>query len=354
MYAVSMSLAELADRIGAELVGDGSLSVKGCASIDRAGPDEVTFVAKPKYARFLDTTRAAAVIVDPKTACPSGLALLRAKDPYFAFREAMVALHGYRRHTVPIGGQISTLAAVHPTAAVGEGTLVHAHATVDAGATVGRRCVLYPGAYVGPEARLGDECVLYPNVVVYDRCVLGNRVVLHANTVVGHDGFGFATHEGAHHKIPQAGIVVIEDDVEIGAGCAIERATVGETRVGQGTKFADLISIGHGTRIGRHCLFVSLVGVSGSVEIGDYVVLGGQAGVTGHLRIGDGAQVAAQSGVTGNVAPGSKVGGAPVVDLDLFRRNVLVGRDLHGLGQRVKQLEKELERLKKDREQTQI
>ena len=206
--------------------------------------------------------------------------------------------------------------------------------------------MLYPGAYVGPDARIGDDCVLYPNAVVYDRCTLGDRVLLHANTVVGQDGFGYATHEGAHHKIPQAGNVVIEDDVELGAGCAIERATIGETRIGQGTKFADLVAIGHGAKIGRHCLFVSLVGVSGSVDVGNYVVLGGQVGVVGHLKIGDGALVAAQSGVAGDVAPGSKVGGSPAVQLDMWKRNSVVGRDLHGLLQRIKQLEKELEKLK--------
>ena len=153
--------------------------------------------------------------------------------------------------------------------------MIHPRAVIEIGAVVGERCVIYPGAYIGPHARLGDECILFPNVVIYDYCQVGDRVTLHANTVIGHDGFGYATHQGAHHKIPQTGIVVIEDDVEMGAGCAIERAAVGETRIGKGTKFADLISIGHGTTVGEHCLFVSLVGVSGSVEVGKYVVLGG-------------------------------------------------------------------------------
>ena len=190
--------------------------------------------------------------------------------------------------------------------------------------------------------------MLYPNAVVYDRCVLGDRVTLHANTVVGHDGFGYATHEGRHHKIPQTGIVVIEDDVELGAGCAVERASVGETRIGKGTKFADLISIGHGTRVGAHCLFVSLVGVSGSVDVGSYVVLGGQVGVTGHLKIGDGVQAAGKTAIVHDVPAGAKIGGVPAVDIESARRNALAGMDLYGLVRRVKQLEKELARLKQE------
>ena len=178
----------------------------------------------------------------------------------------------------------------------------------------------------------------------------GRRVTLHANTVVGNDGFGYATHQGTHHKIPQTGIVVIEDDVEIGASCAIERAAMGETKIGKGTKFADLISIGHATTIGAHCLLVSLVGISGSVEIGDHVAIAGQVGVTGHLRIGNGVQVAGKAAVTDNIPDGMKVGGVPAVELDQALRNALVGTDLYGLARRVRQLERKLERLQAEGE----
>ena len=341
-----MTLQQLAQRIGAQVIGDGSITVARCAAIENAQPNELTFLANSKYAQYLQSTRAAAVIVDPKTSCPDGVTRLVADDPYFAFRNAIVELHGHRAHPEPIMVRNGNMHSVHATAKIGEGTKVHPHAVVEAGAIVGRNCVLYPGVYVGPEARIGDECVLFPNVVIYDRCVLGNRVTLHANTVVGQDGFGYATHKGAHHKIPQTGIVVIEDDVEMGAGCAIERGAVGETRIGKGSKFADLISIGHGTTVGKHCLLVSLVGIAGSVEVGDYVALGGQVGVSGHLRIGNFVQAAGQSAIVQDVPDGMKVGGVPAVELDKAKRNALAGIELYELFKRVRALEKELARLK--------
>ena len=345
---MALSLRELAQRIGAELDGDGSVVIEACSGIETAGPHDVTFLANDKYRRYLATTRAAAVIVDQRVECPRSLNRLVAKDPYFAFRNAVLELYGFRQHPRPMSAgptSISSLASVHPDASVGEGSQVHPGVVIERGATLGRRCVLYPGCYVGCDAAIGDDCILFPSVVIYDRCILGHRVTIHANSVIGQDGFGYATQRGLHHKIPQAGIAVIEDDVEIGAGCAIERATIGETRIGAGTKFADLISIGHGAKIGRHCLFVSLVGISGSVEVGDYVVMGGQAGAVGHLAIGTGAQVGAQTGITNDVEPGAKVWGTPAVELEQARRNAVIGRDLAGLAKRVRELERQLERL---------
>jgi len=344
---MEMTLAELAARIGAELVGDGAVRVHAVAPIDRAGAGEITFLANQRYAEYLASTRAAAVIVGRSAECPPSLPRLVAEDPYFAFREAIVALHGHREHPPPMEARdgVSAGARIHPSASIGAGCRIHPLAAVERGATIGRDCVLYPGVYVGEEATIGDGCVLFPNSVVYDRCRIGNRVTIHACAVIGSDGFGYATHHGRHEKIPQTGIVVVEDEVEIGSGCVVERAAMEETRIGAGTKLADLISIGHGARLGRGCLLVSLVGISGSVEVGDFVAFGGQAGVAGHLSIGSQAQIAAKAAVVSDVPPGARVAGIPAIDLDAAKRNALAGRDLYGMSRRLKELEREVGRL---------
>ncbi|HZN64219.1 MAG TPA: UDP-3-O-(3-hydroxymyristoyl)glucosamine N-acyltransferase, partial [Tepidisphaeraceae bacterium] len=259
---MTITLRELAAEIGAVVEGDPQVTVSAVNTLEEATAGQVSFLSNARYVRLLETTRASAVIVAPQVR--SGrVALLKTPDPYFAFTKAVVKLHGYRKH--PHVG-IHPAAHVDPTASVGEGS------------------VLYPGVYVGPRARIGRDCILYPNVVVYDDCVLGDRVTVHAGCSIGHDGFGFATAKGpdgvvAHHKIPQVGNVVIEDDVEIGANCAIDRATLGSTVIGRGTKFSNLISIGHGARIGPHGLLVGLVGIAGSTKLGQYVTLGGQVGI---------------------------------------------------------------------------
>ncbi|MCP3905518.1 MAG: UDP-3-O-(3-hydroxymyristoyl)glucosamine N-acyltransferase [Planctomycetes bacterium] len=342
---MTILLHELAERLGATVEGDGDVEISGCAPIDTAGPTEITFLANRKYAQFLRSTRAAGVLIDSSTPCPDHVTRLVCDDPYFAFRNALVELCGFRTHPAPIDPDA---ARIHPAATVADDAVVHPYVVVEEGASVGRRTVLYPGVYIGTGTVVGDDCILYPNVTVYDRCVLGDRVTLHSSTVIGHDGFGYATHGGRHEKIPQTGNVVIEDDVELGAGCAIERAAIEETRIGKGTKFADLISIGHGTRVGDHCLLVSLVGISGSVDVGNYVAIGGQAGVTGHLKIGDGVQVMARAAVARDVEPGRRVGGVPAIDSEDAKRNALAGTDLYGLFKRVRQLEREVRRLREE------
>ncbi|MCZ6837137.1 MAG: UDP-3-O-(3-hydroxymyristoyl)glucosamine N-acyltransferase [Planctomycetota bacterium] len=346
---MTITIHDLAERLGATLKGDGDKIVVGCAPIDTAGPEHITFLANVKYVKYLQTTKAGAVLIGSNVTCPEELTSLVCEDPYFAFRNAMVELHGYRKHAEPVGDHhegISERAMVHSEATIGPGAIIHPFVTIEAGASVGSNSVLYPGVYIGRDAKVGDDCLLYPNVVIYERCILGDRVMLHGNTVIGSDGFGYATHDGAHHKIPQNGIVVIEDDVELGVGCAIERGAMDETRIGQGTKFADLISIGHGTTIGKHCLIVSLCGVSGSVQMGDYVVLGGQVGVTGHLKIGNFVQAMGHSGITSDIPDGLKVGGEPAIPYIKAKRNYIAQTELYELVKRVRKLERELKDLK--------
>lgn len=343
-----MTLEELAKAINAQLhpaqPEDAGRVVTGCARLESAGAEEVTFLANPKYKNQLASTDAAAIIVDPNTTC-EGKTLLVCDDPYFAFRNAVVALHGFRVHPTQ-DEAISEHAVVHPTAEVGEGTVVHPFAVISEDAKVGKNCVIYPHTFIGPRAQVGDDCELYANVTVYDDCVLGNRVILHSGCVIGQDGFGHATHAGKHNKIPQSGNAVIEDDVEMGANCAIDRATLGSTVIGEGSKFSDLIAIGHGTTIGKHNLLVALVGVAGSVETGQYVVMGGQVGIAGHLKIGNCVQIAAQSGVMTDIEDNLQIGGAPARNLQDTKRVVLQTQRLPELASRVKKLERELKALK--------
>jgi UDP-3-O-[3-hydroxymyristoyl] glucosamine N-acyltransferase len=247
------------------------------------------------------------------------LILLKTKNPYFAFRQAIVLLYGFRKH--PHQG-------VHPAA------------HIDPTATLGEGCIIYPGVFVGPRVRIGRDCILYPNVNVYDDCRIGDRVIVHAGATLGVDGFGFATENGVHHKIPQIGNLVIEDDVEIGANCSIERGAIDSTFIGRGTKIDNAVVIGHGTKVGEHCLFVAQVGIAGSVTIGHHVVLGGQTGVAGHLTIGDGAMVGAKSGVSGDIEAKSMMLGSPALEIRRYRRAATIFKNLPELLERVKHLER--------------
>lgn len=316
-----LTLQELAGRVGAvEVAGNPDLLIHSAHTLEEAGPGQVSFLANPKYLKHLATTGASAVIVAPNVASGRGLALLKARDPYYAFMQAVVALHGHR---------------VHPHAGI------HPKAHVDPAATVGAGCVLYPGVFVGPRARVGRDCILYPNAVIYDECVLGDRVIVHAGTSIGHDGFGYATHKGEHHKIPQVGNVVVEDDVEFGANCSVERAAMGSTVIGRGTKFCDNVTVGHGAKIGAHGLIVAQVGIAGSATLGHHVTLAGQSGVGGHLRVGDHVTAAARSGIIGDIPDQTAVMGFPAMPLSSARRVFAVFRNLPELQERVKRLERQ-------------
>lgn len=320
---MALTLGELAEAIGAELVGDANTAIRAVNTLEEARPGEVSFLANAKYAKQLQTTEASAVIVAPGVTS-NRVALLKSKDPYYAFAQTMVLLHGHRKHS-------------H------SGT--HPGAHVDPTATIGDGTILYPGVYVGPRARIGRDCVLHPNVVVYEDCIIGDRVIIHANSSIGPDGFGYAAHDGLHHKIPQTGNVIVEDDVEIGANAAIDRAVLGSTVIGRGTKIDDLVAIGHNARIGPHGILVALVGVAGSVTVGHHVTLAGQVGVAGHLKIGDNVTIGAQSGVVNNVPDQSTLLGSPAMPISQARRVAAVFVQLPELNERLKKLEQLVEEL---------
>lgn len=320
---VTWTVQQLAERIGAVVSGDGSVVIRAANTLEDAQPGDVSFLSNPRYMRQLHHTKASAVIATQGVGA-SHVALLHTADPYYAFAQVMVLLHGFRKH--PFAG-------------------VHASATVEPSATVGEGTTVYPGVYIGPRATIGRDCVLHPNVVIYDDTVLGDRVTIHAGSVIGQDGFGYATHRGAHHKIPQTGNVVLEDDVEIGANCAIDRATLGSTVIRRGTKFSNNVVIGHGTKIGEHGLFVAQSGVAGSTTIGHHATIAGQAGIAGHLKIGDNVNVTAQSCVIDNVPDQTTVIGFPAVPVAKGRRVYAALQQLPDLLKRIKELEQQVAEL---------
>ncbi len=325
---MSLTLAELAAELGAELVGDGTVVITSAATLDEARPGQISFLANPKYVSQLETTRASAVVVSSGVKKAAGN-LLKAKDPYYTFTCAVVRLHGYRKHLMT---GIHPSAHIEPTATIGEGTII------------------YPGVYVGPRTRIGRDCVLHPNVVIYEDVIIGDRVILNACACIGQDGFGFATHRGLQHKIPQIGTVIIEDDVEVGACTTIDRGALTNTVIGKGSKLSNLIAFGHGATLGEHSLIVGQVGIAGSTKIGHHVTLAGQVGVAGHLKIGNNVTVAAQSGIMEDLPDQGIYIGAPAMPALQARRVYSIFTQLPELLNRIKQLEQKVEELSTDDE----
>ncbi len=339
-----MTVAALAEEIDAELVGRGDAKVDGCAGLKEATPADVSFLTRASYASQVADSLAAAVILSADSAEKvSHSTLLVADDPYFAFRQAVVALYGFRRQPAP---GVSELASVADDATLGEDVSIGPFACVGGGAVIGARTVLHASTHIAPGARIGEDAILYPGVSVYDECVVGSRVILHSNTVIGQDGFGHATHAGAHHKIPQVGIAVIEDDVEIGANCSIDRGTLGATVIGKGTKMSNNVVVGHGSKVGEHNLMVAFVGLAGSVETGDYVVMGGKSAIMGHLKVGDGTQIAAKALLSKNSEPGQKWYGQPALEIGRGQRAAAVHAKLPEMAKELRALRRQVDELR--------
>ncbi len=331
------TLKEIAQHVGGRIVGDESIVIESASTLDSAGAGQITFLSNPKYAPNVKTTNAAAILVAQEV--ETNACQVITEDPYYAFMQTVVLLHGHRRHP-KIG--VSPKASVAESAKIGDNCNIHPFATISEDAVIGDNCQVYPGVFIGPNVTVGDDCVLYPNAVIYDGCQVGSRVILQSNASVGQDGFGFATHKGAHHKIPQIGVVVLEDDVEIGAGAAIERGTLENTIIGKGSKIGDSVVIGHGARIGAHCLLVPQVGIAGSAELGQYCVLGGQAAVVGHIKVGNMVKVGGQAAVIGNVPDGMTIVGSPAIEANKAKRAYALIETLPDMRKKLKQIEKKL------------
>ena len=343
-----MKASEIASLIKGELNGGANPEISGVAPLDRAGANDVSFLASAKYLKFVETSRAGALLTTRALAdrvrhFPASIVV---DDVHRALAMLLPVLYP---ETPPAPGVHET-AVIGPGARLGAEVSIGPYAVIGAGAVIGDGVRIGPHCVVGDDAEIGEDSVLHSHVTLYPRVKLGARCILHSGVRVGVDGFGYAFANGAHNKIPQVGRCVIGDDVEIGANTTIDRGSVGATEIGKGTKIDNLVHIAHNVRIGEHSLIIAQVGIAGSTTVGNYVTLAGQAGIPGHLKIGDGATVAAQAGVFGDVPPGEVYSGYPArPHKESLRMHASVSR-LPGLVKRIEALERELERLKTAKE----
>ena len=330
-----MKLRELADLLECPLQGDGEIEVLRVAPIQDAGRGDITFVANSKYEKLLPTTAASAVILrrdGPAAPC----ATLRTDDPYLAFARAVRVFAPDWR---PAPG-VHAMAAVAENAQIGTDVSIGAFVAIDSGVSIGDRTIVFPNVTIGRDVRIGTDCIIHSNASIRERVTIGDRVILQNGVVVGGDGYGFVRRsDGTHEKIPQTAVVVIEDDVELGANTTVDRPAVGETRIRAGAKIDNLVQIAHGVTVGRNVLMAAQVGIAGSTEIQDNVMFGGQVGVGGHLTIGRGAIAVGQSGVTNSLDPGAMVAGYPAIDSREWRRASAVFKRLPELKRRIEELE---------------
>jgi UDP-3-O-[3-hydroxymyristoyl] glucosamine N-acyltransferase len=336
-----MKLQELAEKLACRLEGDGSVEIRRVASLDQAGPGDVTFFTNPKYAAALKRTRASAVIAGDEA--PAGpCAMLRTKDPYLAFANALSCFIDMP----PPAPGVDSLSSVATDASLGRDVSIGPFVTIGRGARIGDRTVVYPNVSIGAGAVIGEDCVVHSQVAIRERVTVGNRVVLQNGVVLGGDGYGFARRaDGTHQKIPQTSAVVVEDDVEIGANSTVDRPAIGETRIQAGAKIDNLVQVAHGVNVGRNVLLAAQVGIAGSTTIGDGAMLGGQVGVAGHVSIGRNAAAVGQSGITNSIPDGAFVSGYPAIDNREWLKSSAIFRKLPELRKKIGDLERRIQEL---------
>ncbi len=332
---MSLPLGTLAEKLQAELRGDPNIIIERVSEIQQARPGEITFLSNPKYRKYLETCQASAIILGPETDVDFPNVLI-APNPYLAMVQALELLNHRPRSLRP---GIHPTALIADNAQIGEEVEIGPYVVVAEGAQVGPRTILESHVVIGADAQVGAECHLHPHVCLYPGVSVGSRVLIHAGSVIGSDGFGFVPTPAGPKKIPQTGTVVIEDDVEIGANCTIDRATIGQTRIGRGTKLDNLVHIAHNVDVGANCFITAQSGIAGSTTVGNGVQMGGQSGIVGHVKVGNGVSLATRAGVTRNVPDGEIVSGFPArPHREQLRSEALVHR-LPELYQRVKKLE---------------
>jgi len=319
----AVHLSDIVSFVSGRYDGPGGVTITGVAPLADAAEGQISFLANPKYAPQLETTRASAVLVGDDLSGESPK-WIRVDNPYYAM--ARVVARFFDQKPLPRG--ISPHASIASSARLGRNVAVGAFTSIGEQVVIGDNVTIFPNVTIENGVTIGDDSLIYPQVSIYYGSKIGRRCIVHSGVVIGSDGYGFATAGGKHHKIPQIGIVRIEDDVEIGAGTTIDRAALGETVIGEGTKIDNLVQIGHNVKIGKHCFLVAQVGIAGSTELGDYVAVAGQSGFAGHLKIGHRVQVAAKSAVLDDVPDDAKVMGIPAVPFREFARREAMLRRL--------------------------
>ncbi len=339
-----MRLSELAAKVGGELIGRGDIDIRGVAGIGQAQDGDITYLSDERHLKDLETCHASAVIV-PKALPGLPVPSVVVKNPRYAFAMALRLFHD-KPYT---SGGISERAVIDKNVVLGTELTIHPFAVICDTARIGDRVTLYPGVYVGIGSAIGDDSIIYPNVSIREGVTIGSRVIVHSGTVIGSDGFGFVTEGGRHHKIPQTGGVVIGDDVEIGANCAIDRATLGNTVIKTGTKLDNMVHLAHNVTVGEHCLLAGQIGVAGSSTLGNYVAMGGQAGVADHTTVGDRVVVGGGSGVIRNLEAGQVVAGYPAIPIREWLKAQAVLPKLPELKKLLSQLEQRVHELEQKR-----
>lgn len=337
---VPFTAARLAELLGGEIVGDPSVNLTGFASAGNAREGDLTFAETEAYLAAAEESRATAILVGP-IACHSSKTLIRVPNPRVAVARVLPLF--FPPEAAPAG--IDPTAVVDPGAGIDPTAHVGPHCRIEAGVRVGARSVLMGGNHLGRDVEIGEECRLFPNVVVYPGSRIGDRVAIHAGSVIGSDGYGYVLDEGRHRKLLQLGNVIIGNDVEIGANCAIDRGALGSTVVGEGTKIDNLVHLAHNVVLGRHCIITGQVGFGGSTRMGDYCVVAAQAGIADHLQIGHQVTIGAKSGVMRDIPDGGRVWGIPASPHHQAKRQMIAVQHAPEMLRRLRELERQLEEL---------
>lgn len=342
---MEFSAKQIAEYIQGVIVGDENATVHTFAKIEEGVPGALSFLSNPKYTNYIYETQSSIVLVnrDFEPEHEIKATLIKVENAY----ESLAKLLTLYEMSRPKKTGIDSLASISQSAKVGEGCYVGPFACIEDGAVIGNNVYIHPHVTVGCNAKIGDNCIIYPHVTVYHDCIIGNNCILHAGSVIGADGFGFAPSAQGFEKIPQIGIVILEDDVEIGANTCIDRATMGATIIHKGVKLDNLVQVAHNVEIGSNTVMASQVGIAGSAKIGEWCMFGGQVGIAGHIKVGDRVTVGAQSGIPGNTKSGVSLMGYPAIKPKQFARSAAIYKKLPDMYVELGKLQKELEELKK-------